>query len=191
MNENFEKEFIEAPTCPKCKKVFSAGTKFCDEDGTMLVTHESLRSNSHNWKTSPQKQNFTTITWILLVLFVLAFGAFIFTWTQYSELDEAYYRLQNENIELQKRLNKTTKEVATTSTKRDWFGRLVVDDDPNGKYYCVTCRKHHNNPDNHRGCWNDESLRQFLSEAPGKAEYVSMEWCSKCSRNHYYHNKYD
>ena len=35
-------ECIETPTCPECRKTFSAGTKFCDVDGAKLVSPESL-----------------------------------------------------------------------------------------------------------------------------------------------------
>ena len=87
--------------CTKCNYQNEETAKFCRNCGVEL-------------NIMPQKQSSNVATWVMSVLFVLAFGAFIFTWTQYVELDAARNLELKRNSELREKLHEEEEKLSQT-----------------------------------------------------------------------------
>jgi len=108
--------------CQKCNFQNEESAKFCRNCGVELGIISTSPSYNHN--STPPKQSSNTATWIMSVLFVLALGAFIFIWTQYTELDDAHNREQQKNIELMDKLISSKKGVDDLKRRFNKFDEL-------------------------------------------------------------------
>ena len=105
--------------CKRCNFQNEENAKFCKNCGIKL--HMTSMSS---WNNLPKRSS-NVATWVMSALFVLAMIAFIFTWTQYEEMDAAHNRdylsLQQKFDDLRERfpLIITRIELANTTDSRD------------------------------------------------------------------------